>query len=58
MRALLLAAALLLSLAATAQAGPTRYVTMSDGASIALNVKVPEHCTAATPCQATFEMSG
>jgi predicted acyl esterase len=31
---------------------------MSDGASIALNVKVPDHCTAATPCPAYFEMSG
>jgi putative CocE/NonD family hydrolase len=58
MRPLLLAAALLLSFAATAQAAPTHYVTMSDGASIALNVKVPAHCTAATPCPAYFEMSG
>jgi uncharacterized protein len=53
-----LAAALLLALAAPAQAAPTHYVTMPDGASIAINVKVPGHCTAATPCPAYFEMSG
>ena len=58
MRPLLLAAALLLAFAAPAAAAPTNYVTMSDGASIALNVKVPSHCTAATPCPAYFEMSG
>jgi predicted acyl esterase len=58
LRAALLAGALLLALAARADAAPTHYVTMSDGASIALNVKVPEHCTAATPCPAYFEMSG
>jgi putative CocE/NonD family hydrolase len=58
MRPLLLAAALLLTFVSTAQAAPTHYVTMSDGASIALNVKVPDHCTAATPCPAYFEMSG
>ena len=57
-RLLLLAGALLLALAAPAAAAPTHYVTMSDGASIALNVKVPGHCTAATPCPAYFEMSG
>jgi predicted acyl esterase len=56
-RALVLAMAFLLTPAA-AQAAPTHYVTMPDGASIALNVKVPEHCTAATPCPAYFEMSG
>ena len=58
MRCLLIATALLLALAAPAAAAPTHYVTMSDGASIALNVKVPGHCTAATPCPAYFEMSG
>jgi hypothetical protein len=58
MRTLVIAAALLLSFAASAQAAPTHYVTMSDGASIAVNVKVPEHCTVATPCPAYFEMSG
>jgi len=57
-RPLILAAAFLLAIAAQAHAAPTHYVTMSDGASIALNVKVPEHCTAATPCPAYFEMSG
>jgi putative CocE/NonD family hydrolase len=57
-RLLLLAGALLLALAAPATAAPTHYVTMSDGASIALNVKVPGHCTATTPCPAYFEMSG
>jgi predicted acyl esterase len=31
---------------------------MSDGASMAINVKVPPHCTAATPCPTFFEMSG
>lgn len=58
MRALVLSLTILLGCAATAQAAPTHYVTMSDGASIAVNVKVPEHCTDATPCPATFEMSG
>jgi uncharacterized protein len=58
MRSLLIAGALLLAFAASAHAAPTHYVTMSDGASIALNVKVPDHCTAATPCPAYFEMSG
>jgi predicted acyl esterase len=52
------ALALFLALAAGAQAAPTHYVTMTDGASIALNVKVPDHCTAATPCPTYFEMSG
>ena len=58
MRTLVISAALLLSLAASAQAAPTHYVTTSDGASIAVNVNVPEHCTATTPCPAYFEMSG
>jgi predicted acyl esterase len=49
---------LLLALAAAAHAAPTHYVTLTDGTSIALNVKVPPHCTAATPCPAYFEMSG
>jgi putative CocE/NonD family hydrolase len=44
--------------AAPAEAAPTHYVRMSDGASIAINVKVPEHCTSATPCPTFFEMSG
>jgi putative CocE/NonD family hydrolase len=57
-RALLLATAFLLALAASAHAAPTHYVTMSDGASIAVNVKVPEHCNAVNRCPATFEMSG
>jgi putative CocE/NonD family hydrolase len=57
MRVLVLTFALLFGAAATAQAAPTHYVTMSDGASIAVNVKVPDHCKA-TPCPATFEMSG
>ena len=56
--AAVLAGALVLALAARAEAAPTHYVTMSDGASIALNVKVPEHCTASSPCGAYFEMSG
>jgi uncharacterized protein len=57
-RRLLLAAALLFAVAAPAEAAPTHYATMSDGASIALNVKVPKHCTASRPCSAYFEMSG
>ena len=58
LRAVLLAGALLLALAARADAAPTHYVTMSDGASIALNVEVPAHCTAQSPCPTYFEMSG
>jgi uncharacterized protein len=57
-RALVLAAALTLAVAASAHAAPTHYATMSDGASIALNVKVPEHCSALNRCPAYFEMSG
>jgi hypothetical protein len=45
-------------LAAPAQAAPTNYVTLTDGVQIAVNVKVPPQCTAATPCPAYFEMSG
>jgi uncharacterized protein len=59
LRAVLLAGALLtLLLAARADAAPTHYVTLSDGTSIALNVKVPDHCTALHRCPAYFEMSG
>lgn len=60
MRRLTLAAALAaaLILPASAQAAPTHYVTMSDGARIAVNVKVPDHCRKGTPCPASFEMSG
>jgi uncharacterized protein len=45
-------------LAAPAAAAPTHYVTMSDGASIAINVKVPPHCNALNKCPTFFEMSG
>ena len=57
---LILAAALLAALLipAVAQAAPTHYVTMSDGASIAINVKVPPQSAAGSPCPAFFEMSG
>jgi uncharacterized protein len=59
MTAKLLGAALLvLALAAPAQAAPTHYVTMTDGAQIAVNVKVPEQCQAPATCPAYFEMSG
>jgi predicted acyl esterase len=44
--------------AAPAAAAPTHYVEMSDGASIAINVKVPPHCTALRKCPTFFEMSG
>jgi len=44
--------------AAPAGAAPTHYVEMSDGASIAINVKVPPHCTALSKCPTYFEMSG
>jgi hypothetical protein len=60
MRRLLTAAATsaaLIALPAAAQAAPTDYVTMSDGAKIAVNVKVPDHCRA-RPCPTSFEMSG
>ena len=58
MRTALLTAVLLLALAAPAAAAPTHYVQTTDGASIAINVKVPDPCTAATPCPTFFEMSG
>jgi uncharacterized protein len=38
--------------------GPSHYVTLTDGTSIALNVSVPAGCSAANPCPAIFEMSG
>jgi uncharacterized protein len=41
-----------------AAAAPTHYVTMSDGASIAINVKVPPQCNALNKCPTFFEMSG
>ena len=44
--------------AAPAQAAPTHYVEMSDGASIAINVKVPPQCTALNRRPTFFEMSG
>jgi hypothetical protein len=44
--------------AAPAGAAPTHYVEMSDGASIAINVKVPPHCNALNKCPTFFEMSG
>ena len=44
-------------LAAPAQAAPTNYVETSDGASIAINVKVPPHCLV-SKCPTFFEMSG
>ena len=57
-RALLLAAVFALLLAGRADAAPTHYIPMTDGARIAVNVKVPDHCTAANPCPTFFEMSG
>jgi uncharacterized protein len=44
--------------AAPAEAAPTNYVSMSDGASIAINVKVPPQCNALNKCPTFFEMSG
>lgn len=44
--------------AAPAAAAPTHYVEMSDGGSIAINVKVPPHCNALNKCPTFFEMSG
>jgi predicted acyl esterase len=44
--------------AGPAAAAPTHYVEMSDGASIAINVKVPPHCNALNKCPTFFEMSG
>jgi uncharacterized protein len=44
--------------AGPASAAPTHYVEMSDGASIAINVKVPPQCTALAKCPTFFEMSG
>jgi predicted acyl esterase len=58
MRTVLLAIALALLLAAPAQGAPTHYIEMTDGAKIAVNVKVPDHCSAENPCPAYFEMSG
>jgi predicted acyl esterase len=43
--------------AAPAFAAPTHYVKMSDGGSIAINVKVPPHCLV-QKCPTYFEMSG
>jgi uncharacterized protein len=51
------AAASVLVLATPASAAPTHYVTTSDGASIAINVKVPPHCLV-QKCPTFFEMSG
>ena len=57
--AIALAALAVCSFAATpAQAAPTHYVEMTDGASIAINVKVPPQCTALSKCPTYFEMSG
>ena len=61
MKRLAVVAALFAAFVATApaaQAAPTHYVTMSDGASIAINVKVPPQCTALSKCPTYFEMSG
>ncbi|MGH2949012.1 MAG: CocE/NonD family hydrolase [Solirubrobacteraceae bacterium] len=58
MRTALLTAVVVLAIAAPAAAAPTHYVETSDGASIAINVKVPDHCTEQTPCPTFFEMSG
>ena len=44
-------------LAAPASAAPTHYVKTTDGASIAINVKVPPHCLV-NKCPTFFEMSG
>jgi uncharacterized protein len=57
-RGALLAVVVAILAAAPASAAPTHYVTMPDGASIALNVKVPPQCTALTKCPSYFEMSG
>jgi uncharacterized protein len=57
-RAALVCAAAILVAAAPASAAPTHYVEMPDGAQIAINVKVPLHCSALTPCPTYFEMSG
>jgi predicted acyl esterase len=57
-RAALVCAAAILVAAAPASAAPTHYVEMPDGAQIAINVNVPLHCTALTPCPTYFEMSG
>jgi putative CocE/NonD family hydrolase len=50
-------AAIAAFLAAPASAAPTHYVKMSDGASIAINVKVPGYCWDHN-CPTYFEMSG
>jgi uncharacterized protein len=54
---IVMVAAAVLVLAAPASAAPTHYVTTSDGASIAINVKVPPHCLV-QKCPTFFEMSG
>jgi uncharacterized protein len=58
MKLLVATALAAVALAAPAQAAPTNYVTMTDGAQIAVNVKVPPQCTHGAPCPAYFEMSG
>jgi predicted acyl esterase len=58
MAAIVPAASIAVLAATPAAAAPTHYVTMSDGASIAINVKVPPQCTALAKCPTFFEMSG
>jgi len=41
-----------------AAAAPTGYVTMSDGVSIAVNVRMPTHYVPGTRYPTVFEMSG
>ena len=57
-RSLLLAIVALVLAPAAAGAAPTHYVSLPDGVQIAMNVKVPAKCTAASPCPTFFEMSG
>ena len=57
---LVVAAALLLALlpGQAAQASPTHYVTMSDGTSIAVNVRLPDGYEKGRQYPTIFEMSG
>jgi putative CocE/NonD family hydrolase len=53
------AALISLTAGGVASAAPTHYVPVEGGkATIALNVKVPDHCKASNRCPATFEFSG
>jgi putative CocE/NonD family hydrolase len=56
--ALAILAALMLAVPRPAQAAPNGYVTMSDGTSIAINVRMPDNFVEGKQYPTIFEMSG